>query len=52
MIAEAAQYGTTVVMSSHVVAELEGSCDYLLLIGGGGCRRASNLDDLLGPRTP
>jgi ABC-2 type transport system ATP-binding protein len=51
LMAEAAQYGTTVVMSSHVVAELEGSCDYLLLIGGGQVRLAGDLDDLLAAHT-
>jgi ABC-2 type transport system ATP-binding protein len=51
LMAEAAQYGTTVVMSSHVVAELEGSCDYLLLIGGGQVRLAGDLDDLLDAHT-
>ena len=30
----------TVVMSSHVVAELEGSCDHVLLIGAGQVRLA------------
>ena len=38
LMAEAAEHGTTVVMSSHIVAELEGSCDYLLLVGGGRVR--------------
>ncbi|MCF6526279.1 ATP-binding cassette domain-containing protein [Streptomyces sp. JJ36] len=35
LLAEAAENGTTVVMSSHVVAELEDACDTLLLLGGG-----------------
>ena len=47
LMAEAAEHGTTVVMSSHVVADLEGSCDHLLLIGGGRVRLAGDLDDLL-----
>jgi ABC-2 type transport system ATP-binding protein len=51
LMAEAAQYGTTVVMSSHVVAELEGCCDYLLLIGGGRVRLAGDLDDVLAAHT-
>ncbi|MFE5143667.1 ABC transporter ATP-binding protein [Streptomyces fagopyri] len=51
LMAEAAEYGTTVVMSSHVVAELEGSCDYLLLIGDGRVRLAGDLDDLLAAHT-
>ncbi|WP_369260434.1 ABC transporter ATP-binding protein [Streptomyces sp. R35] len=51
LMAEAAEHGTTVVMSSHVVAELEGSCDHLLLIGGGRVRLAGDLDDLLAAHT-
>ncbi|WP_317444156.1 ABC transporter ATP-binding protein [Streptomyces collinus] len=47
LMAEAAQYGTTIVMSSHVVAELEDSCDHLLLVGDGRIRLAGELDDLL-----
>ncbi|MFF0834674.1 ABC transporter ATP-binding protein [Streptomyces sp. NPDC003388] len=47
LMAEAAQYGTTIVMSSHVVAELEDSCDHLLLVGDGRIRLAGEIDDLL-----
>ncbi|MFF9280045.1 ABC transporter ATP-binding protein [Streptomyces griseosporeus] len=47
LMAQAAQYGTTIVMSSHVVAELEDSCDHLLLLGGGRVRLAGEIDDLL-----
>ncbi|MGW3120584.1 ATP-binding cassette domain-containing protein [Streptomyces sp. NPDC001107] len=47
LMAQAAQYGTTIVMSSHVVSELEGSCDHLLLIGGGRVRLAGEIDELL-----
>ncbi|MCI3272013.1 ABC transporter ATP-binding protein [Streptomyces cylindrosporus] len=47
LMAQAAQHGTTIVMSSHVVAELEGSCDHLLLIGGGRVRLSGEIDDLL-----
>jgi ABC-2 type transport system ATP-binding protein len=51
LMAEAAEHGTTVVMSSHVVSDLEGSCDHLLLIGGGRVRLAGDLDDLLAAHT-
>jgi ABC-2 type transport system ATP-binding protein len=51
LMADAADRGTTVVMSSHVVAELEGSCDHLLLLGGGRVRLAGPLDDLLAAHT-
>ncbi|WP_435271227.1 ABC transporter ATP-binding protein [Streptomyces sp. 1222.5] len=47
LMAEAARHGTTIVMSSHVVAELEDSCDHLLLVGGGRIRLAGEIDDLL-----
>ncbi|MFJ7077996.1 ABC transporter ATP-binding protein [Streptomyces sp. NPDC098781] len=47
LMADAAEHGTTVVMSSHVVAELEGACDHLLLLGAGHVRLAGPLDDLL-----
>jgi ABC-2 type transport system ATP-binding protein len=47
LMVQAAQHGTTIAMSSHVVAELEDSCDHLLLIGGGRVRLAGEIDDLL-----
>lgn len=47
LMAQAAEYGTTIVMSSHVVAELEDSCDHLLLIGDGRVRLSGEIDDLL-----
>ncbi|WP_328872302.1 ABC transporter ATP-binding protein [Streptomyces sp. NBC_00287] len=47
LMADAAEHGTTVVMSSHVVAELEGSCDHLLLLGAGRVRLAGPLEDIL-----
>ncbi|MDX2544827.1 ABC transporter ATP-binding protein [Streptomyces sp. WI04-05B] len=51
LMADAAENGTTVVMSSHVVAELEGSCDHVLLLGAGRVRLAGPLDDLLAAHT-
>ncbi|MEV5318706.1 ABC transporter ATP-binding protein [Streptomyces sp. NPDC052687] len=51
LMADAADHGTTVVMSSHVVAELEGSCDHLLLVGGGRVRLAGPLDAVLAAHT-
>ncbi|MGX9890238.1 ABC transporter ATP-binding protein [Streptomyces sp. NPDC002276] len=47
LMAQAAESGTTIVMSSHVVAELEDSCDHLLLIGDGKVRVAGEIDELL-----
>ncbi|MGV4889161.1 ABC transporter ATP-binding protein [Streptomyces viridosporus] len=51
LMGRAAGHGTTIVMSSHVVAELEDSCDHLLLIGGGRIRLAGEIDDLLAAHT-
>ncbi|MFE2546472.1 ABC transporter ATP-binding protein [Actinacidiphila glaucinigra] len=47
LMATAAEHGTTVVISSHVVAELDGVCDHLLLLGQGRVRLAGDTDDLL-----
>lgn len=47
LLSEATKHGTTVVMSSHVVAELENSCDHLVLLGGGRVRLAGPTDELL-----
>ncbi|MFE3825752.1 ABC transporter ATP-binding protein [Streptomyces sp. NPDC059092] len=44
--AEAAQHGTTVLVSSHMLAELEHICDYLLVIANGGLRLAGEVDEL------
>ncbi|MET8942502.1 ATP-binding cassette domain-containing protein [Streptomyces sp. NPDC004542] len=51
LMAQAARHGTTIAMSSHVVAELEDSCDHLLLVGGGRIRLAGDIDDLLAAHT-
>ncbi|MFF3846008.1 ABC transporter ATP-binding protein [Streptomyces sp. NPDC002328] len=51
LMSQAAQHGTTIVMSSHVVAELEDSCDHLLLIGDGGVRLSGEIDELLAAHT-
>ncbi|MFD7277150.1 ABC transporter ATP-binding protein [Streptomyces sp. NPDC059862] len=47
LMAEAAERGTTVVMSSHMLSELENVCDYLLVVSGGSLRLAGETDDLL-----
>ncbi|EFL26933.1 ABC transporter, ATP-binding protein [Streptomyces himastatinicus ATCC 53653] len=44
LMAEAAEHGTTVVISTHVLAELDGVCDHLLLIGDGRIRLAGESD--------
>ncbi|MGW1889815.1 ABC transporter ATP-binding protein [Streptomyces sp. NPDC002004] len=51
LLAEAAEHGTTVVMSSHIVGELADACDWLLLIGGGTVRLGGGIDDLVAAHT-
>ncbi|GAA2096666.1 hypothetical protein GCM10009801_66430 [Streptomyces albiaxialis] len=43
----AAEEGTTLVMSSHLVPELEGVCDHLVLLRDGRVRRDGGIDPLL-----
>ncbi|MCX4666064.1 ABC transporter ATP-binding protein [Streptomyces sp. NBC_01381] len=47
LMAEAAEHGTTVVMSSHIVGELADACDHLLLVSGGQVRLGGGIDDLV-----
>ncbi|MET4923486.1 ABC transporter ATP-binding protein [Streptomyces sp. PSRA5] len=47
LMAEAATHGTTVVISSHILTELEGTCDYLLLVDDGHIRLGGETEDLL-----
>lgn len=46
LLAEAAEHGTTVLMSSHMLSELESVCDFLLVISTGGLRLAGDVDEL------
>ncbi|WP_369214875.1 ABC transporter ATP-binding protein [Streptomyces flavofungini] len=46
LMAEAAEHGTTVVMSSHIVGELADACDHLLLVSDGQVRLGGGIDDL------
>ncbi|MFK4099317.1 ABC transporter ATP-binding protein [Streptomyces sp. NPDC019531] len=46
LMAEAAAHGTTVLMSTHMLAELENVCDHLLVISDGGLRLAGGVDEL------
>ncbi|MDX3059216.1 ABC transporter ATP-binding protein [Streptomyces sp. NE06-03E] len=46
LTAEAAEHGTTVLVSSHMLAELEHICDYLLVVANGGLRLAGEVDEL------
>ena len=47
VMAAAAEDGMSVVLSSHVLAELERVADYLILISGGHVQVAGDVDDLL-----
>ncbi|MGW2558499.1 ABC transporter ATP-binding protein [Streptomyces sp. NPDC001514] len=51
LLADAAERGTTVVMSSHILTELEGSCDHLLLVDGGRIRLGGAIDELVAAHT-
>ncbi|MFD6894966.1 ABC transporter ATP-binding protein [Rhodococcus sp. NPDC060086] len=44
---DAAEYGTTVVLSSHILAELTDVADHLLLLDQGRIQLSGSLDDLL-----
>lgn len=48
LMARTAAQGTTVVLSSHALAELDGLCDYVLVLGGGRVRLAGEADDVIG----
>ncbi|WP_199551614.1 ABC transporter ATP-binding protein [Streptomyces sp. N35] len=47
LMVEASEHGTTILMSSHVLPELEGSCDHLALLGAGRVRLAGPVDELV-----
>lgn len=47
LMAEAAEHGTTVVMSSHIVGELADACDHLLLVSEGRIRLGGGIDDIV-----
>lgn len=42
-----AEKGTSVLLSSHLVADLERVCDYLVIINGGQVQVAGDIDELL-----
>ncbi|MFF0747234.1 ABC transporter ATP-binding protein [Streptomyces sp. NPDC004111] len=47
LLAEAGESGTSVVISSHILAELEGACDYLFLMEEGRVRLGGETEELL-----
>ncbi|WP_069170605.1 ABC transporter ATP-binding protein [Streptomyces griseus] len=51
LMAEAVERGTTVMMSSHMLAELEDMCDYLLVVSQGRVRMAGDADALVPAHT-
>ncbi|CAM5722977.1 ABC transporter ATP-binding protein [Streptomyces canarius] len=51
LMAEVAERGTTVLMSSHLLADLENVCDYLVVISSGGVRLAGDVDEILTAHT-
>ncbi len=46
LISELARLGKTVVISSHILAELEGICSHLAIIDGGTVRAAGKLEEI------
>ncbi|MFD6913736.1 ABC transporter ATP-binding protein [Streptomyces virginiae] len=46
LMADAADNGTSVVMSSHILTELEGTCDHLLLADRGRIRLCGPIDEI------
>ncbi|MFI1065940.1 ATP-binding cassette domain-containing protein [Streptomyces spororaveus] len=46
LMADAAENGTSVVMSSHILTELEGACDHLLLVDRGRIRLCGPIDEV------
>ncbi|WP_329368390.1 ABC transporter ATP-binding protein [Streptomyces sp. NBC_00669] len=46
LLAHAAETGSTVVMSSHIISDLADTCDHLLLLDGGRARLCGDIDDL------
>ncbi|MDH6109533.1 ABC-2 type transport system ATP-binding protein [Kitasatospora sp. MAP12-15] len=47
LMSEAAANGTTILMSSHILSELDGAIDYLLLVDAGRVRLAGEVDEIL-----
>ncbi|MET9290474.1 ABC transporter ATP-binding protein [Streptomyces sp. NPDC003077] len=51
LMAEAAEHGTTVLMSSHMLSEMEEMCDYLVVLAEGQVRMAGPTDALVPAHT-
>ncbi|CRK51953.1 ABC transporter ATPase [Rhodococcus sp. RD6.2] len=48
LLADVAEHGTTVVLSSHVLSEVSEIADQLVILGSGRTRLTGSLDDLIG----
>ncbi len=51
LMAEAAEHGTTIVLASHVLPELHGACDHLLLLANGRMQLDGPADELVSAHT-
>ncbi|MFF9481266.1 ABC transporter ATP-binding protein [Streptomyces sp. NPDC014733] len=51
LMAEAAEHGTTVLMSSHMLSEMEDMCDFLLVLSEGRLRMGGATDELVPAHT-
>ncbi|MFI5617810.1 ABC transporter ATP-binding protein [Streptomyces sp. NPDC051567] len=47
LLSEAAERGTTVLMSSHLLSEIEHMCDYVVVLSEGRVRMAGEADELV-----
>ena len=46
-MAAVAEDGMTVVLSSHILADVERVCDHLVILGGGSPRLAGQIDEIV-----
>ncbi|OEU86075.1 ABC transporter ATP-binding protein [Streptomyces abyssalis] len=51
LMSSAVEDGTTIVMSSHVIPELEGTCDFLFLIADGRLRLGGGFEEVMAAHT-
>jgi ABC-2 type transport system ATP-binding protein len=51
LMSEVAEHGTTVLMATHLVSEMENVCDYLVTVTGGQVRLAGDVDTILASHT-
>ena len=47
LMADVAEHGTTVLVSSHVVADIDGVCDHLVVLADGAVRLAADVESAL-----